>query len=91
MTTANHRMPRERIDAGILLGTPQTALCGETFTPTLRVGSGGSADMPGWPACVQCEEIAESARRVGELRRELAAAEERFDRALAGRSELVPN
>lgn len=53
-------MRRDAIEVGILTGKPGRAICGETFVPELRVGSGGLADAPDLRTCPACKDIYDS-------------------------------
>ncbi|MEV5042722.1 DUF3039 domain-containing protein [Microbacterium sp. LMI1x-1-1.1] len=55
--TVNHYAARKAIDTALISGGDIRALCGEHFTPSLRVGSGGKADDPGAEICAECQAL----------------------------------
>lgn len=89
--TVNHMIkPVHDIQLAMIEGTDVEALCGHRFTPSVVVGTGGKADVPGARICERCdiiaelwEEMNELADRINELR-----SEERDLRALWAPSEI---
>ena len=69
MNGENHIVMRG-LEIALIEGTPVKTFCGDSFVPTLRVGSGGQADEPTWPMCEICESVRDLVHAEMEAREE---------------------
>lgn len=65
----NHLVPSGLAEA-LITGGEVWSLCMTKFAPTLRVGSSGKADQPGWPVCPDCTEAKRLLRQRAVIREE---------------------
>lgn len=64
-------MSKADLDIALITGEKIWTLCDKFIKPTLRVGSGGLADRPGWSKCPRCRRVADLLRERAALRNEI--------------------